>query len=147
MSAANVANQVISEDDFPEILHCDERHGLESACDDYSIAREPIEPYTHNQNGLAERANRTIRERPAPMVQEASISGQVSKIISEKGTELLRIPRIPENLWPEATTCCLAQEAHAGMSVTQERRAKPREVTNLASQRSVYGEPGIRDIA
>lgn len=36
------------------------------------------------------------------MVQETSISGQVSKIISEKGTELLRISSIPENLWPEA---------------------------------------------
>ena len=36
------------------------------------------------------------------MVQETSISGQVSKIISEKGTELLRISKIPENLWPEA---------------------------------------------
>ncbi len=36
------------------------------------------------------------------MVQETSISGQVSKIISEKGTELMRISSIPENLWPEA---------------------------------------------
>jgi hypothetical protein len=36
------------------------------------------------------------------MVLETSISGQVSKIILEKGTELLRISSIPENLWPEA---------------------------------------------
>ena len=36
------------------------------------------------------------------MVQETSISGQISKIISEKGTELLRVSSIPENLWPEA---------------------------------------------
>jgi hypothetical protein len=36
------------------------------------------------------------------MVQETSISGQVLKIISEKGTELLRVSSIPENLWPEA---------------------------------------------
>ncbi|KAK4067059.1 hypothetical protein Purlil1_13929 [Purpureocillium lilacinum] len=71
-------------------------------CDAHSIAREPIEPYAHYQNGVAERTNRTIRERAAPMVQETSISGQVSKIISEKGTELLRISSIPENLWPEA---------------------------------------------
>ena len=71
-------------------------------CDAHSIAREPIEPYAHYQNGVAERTNRTIRERTAPMVQETSISGQVSKIISEKGTELLRISSIPENLWPEA---------------------------------------------
>ncbi|KAE8442989.1 hypothetical protein EG329_002452 [Mollisiaceae sp. DMI_Dod_QoI] len=32
------------------------------------------------------------------MVQETSIFGQVS----EKGTELLRVSSIPENLWPEA---------------------------------------------
>jgi hypothetical protein len=36
------------------------------------------------------------------MVQETSISGQISKIISEKSTELLRVSKIPENLWPEA---------------------------------------------
>jgi hypothetical protein len=71
-------------------------------CNSHSIAREPIEPYAHYQNGVAERTNRTIREKAAPMVQETSISGQVSKIISEKGTELLRISKIPENLWPEA---------------------------------------------
>ena len=71
-------------------------------CDAHAIAREPIEPYAHYQNGVAERTNRTIRERAAPMVQETSISGQISKIISEKSTELMRVSRIPENLWPEA---------------------------------------------
>ncbi|KFZ24291.1 hypothetical protein V502_01231 [Pseudogymnoascus sp. VKM F-4520 (FW-2644)] len=71
-------------------------------CDAHSIVREPIEPYAHYQNGVAERTNRTIREKTAPMVQETTISGQVSKIISEKGTELLRASSIPENLWPEA---------------------------------------------
>jgi len=71
-------------------------------CDAQFIAREPIEPYAHYQNGIAERTNRTIRERAASIVQETSISGQVSKIISEKGTELLRISSVPENLWPEA---------------------------------------------
>ena len=71
-------------------------------CESRSITREHVEPYAHYQNGVAERTNRTIRERAAPMVQETSISGQVSKIISEKGTELLRVSSIPENLWPEA---------------------------------------------
>ena len=71
-------------------------------CDSHAIAREHIEPYAHYQNGVAERTNRTIRETAAPMVQETSISGQVSRIISEKGTELLRMSSIPENLWPEA---------------------------------------------
>jgi GAG-pre-integrase domain len=71
-------------------------------CDAHSIVREPIKPYAHYQNGVAERANCTIREKTAPMVHETSISGQVSKIISEKGTELLRVSSIPENRWPEA---------------------------------------------
>jgi len=79
-----------------------ERGPVGKWCDSHSIAREAIEPYAHYQNGVAERTNRTIRERAAPMVQETSISGQVSKIVSEKGTELLRISSIPENLWPEA---------------------------------------------
>ncbi|KAJ6033764.1 hypothetical protein N7444_011535 [Penicillium canescens] len=79
-----------------------ERGPIGKWCHSHSIAREPIEPYAHYQNGVAERTNRTIREKAAPMVQETSISGQVSKIISEKGTELLRTSKIPENLWPEA---------------------------------------------
>ena len=61
-----------------------------------------MEPYALYQNGVAERTNRTIRERAAPMIQETSISRQISSIVSEKGTNLLRISSIPENLWPEA---------------------------------------------
>ena len=79
-----------------------ERGPIGRWCDAHAIAREPIEPYAHYQNGVAERTNRTIRERASPMVQEASISEQISKIVSEKSTELLRVSRIPENLWPEA---------------------------------------------
>lgn len=71
-------------------------------CDAQSISREPIEPYAHYQNGVAERVNRVIREKAAPMMQETTVSGQVSKILTEKGTELLRVSSIPENLWPEA---------------------------------------------
>jgi hypothetical protein len=58
---------------------------------DNEFENGPVEPYAHYQNGVAERANRAIRERTAPIVQETLISRQVSKIISEKGTELLRI--------------------------------------------------------
>jgi hypothetical protein len=36
------------------------------------------------------------------MMQETTISGQISEIISEKSTELLRVSSIPANLWPEA---------------------------------------------
>lgn len=31
-------------------------------CDAHSISREPIEPYAHYQNGVAERVNRAIRD-------------------------------------------------------------------------------------
>ena len=71
-------------------------------CDTYSIVREPIKPYVYYQNRVAKRTNRIIREKTAPIVQETSISRQVSKIISAKGIELLQVSSIPENLWPEA---------------------------------------------
>lgn len=71
-------------------------------CEKHSIGTEPTQPYAHYRNGVAERNNRTIREKTAPLVQETNISGHLSKIISEKGTELLRVSSIPENLWPEA---------------------------------------------
>lgn len=71
-------------------------------CKRKAIGSEPIEPYAHYQNGVAERVNRTIRERAAPMVQEPTLSGQVSKIVVGRGTEMLRLTSIPENLFPEA---------------------------------------------
>ena len=71
-------------------------------CTKHGITMEPSEPYAHYMNGIAERNMRTVRERAAPMIQETTLSGQISKIVSEKGTELLRVASIPENLWPEA---------------------------------------------
>jgi hypothetical protein len=53
-------------------------------------------------NGVAERNMRTVREKAASMIQDTTISGQISKIISEKSNELLRGSSIPANLWPEA---------------------------------------------
>lgn len=38
------------------------------------------------------------------MIQDTTVSGQISKIISEKSNELLRGSSIPANLWPEAFT-------------------------------------------
>jgi hypothetical protein len=67
-----------------------------------SAGREFIGPYDHYQNGVTKRSNHIIREKTASVVQETSISGQVYKVISEKGTELLRISKLPESLWPEA---------------------------------------------
>ena len=53
-------------------------------------------------NGVAERNMRTVREKAISMIQDTTISGQVSKIISEKSNELLRGSSIPAKLWPEA---------------------------------------------
>jgi hypothetical protein len=73
-----------------------------SWCTKHHIGIEATVPYAHHMNGVAERNMRTIREKAASMIQETTISGQISKIISEKSDELLRGTKIPANLWPEA---------------------------------------------
>lgn len=93
-------------------------------CGQKNISLEPIEPYAHYQNGVAERNNRTIREIAAPMVQETAISGQVSKIIIEKGTEILRVSSIPENLWPEAVQYATWLKNRAPARALRKKEAK-----------------------
>ena len=73
-----------------------------SWCRKHYITLEVTVPYAHHMNGVAERNMRTIREKAASMIQDTTISGQISKIISEKSNELLRGSSIPANLWPEA---------------------------------------------
>jgi hypothetical protein len=85
---------------------------------------EPTQPYAHYQNGVAERANRTIREKAAPLVQEINISGQLSRIISEKGTELLRVSSIPENLWPEAIQHAVWQKSRSPARALRKKEKK-----------------------
>jgi transposase InsO family protein len=63
---------------------------------------EDTAPYEHYQNGVAERANRIIREKAAPMIQEATITKRITKIITEESIALMRSCELPENLWPEA---------------------------------------------
>lgn len=58
------------------------------------------------------------------MVQELSISGQVSKIIAEKGTELLRVSKIPENLWPEAIQHAVWLKNRAPARALRKKNAK-----------------------
>jgi hypothetical protein len=53
---------------------------------------------------VAEHNIRTVREKAASIIQDITISGQISKIISEKSNKLLRGSSIPANLWPEAFT-------------------------------------------
>ena len=66
------------------------------------ISIEPTAPYAHYQAGTQERANRTIREKAASMVQELSLPAQITKIITEQGQEMFRSTSIPKTLWPEA---------------------------------------------
>ena len=71
-------------------------------CVKKGIAIEPVAPYAHHQVGVAERANRTLREGASAMIQDQSIGGQIRKIIEQSGHELLRNTNLPENTWPEA---------------------------------------------
>ncbi|KAF4990463.1 hypothetical protein FGRMN_8456 [Fusarium graminum] len=66
------------------------------------IPFEGTVPYAHYMGGTHERVNRTIREKAAPMIQELTISGQTSKIITEKALETIRDSKIPEAAYSEA---------------------------------------------
>lgn len=66
------------------------------------VAIEDTQPYAHYQNGVAERPNRTIREKGAAMVQEDDIIQRIHDITVGKTQELMRETKRPEALWPEA---------------------------------------------
>lgn len=69
---------------------------------DNQLNLEPTGPYAHHQVGVAERVNRTIREGAGALIHETTLAGQISKIITEEGEEILRESTLPETLWPEA---------------------------------------------
>lgn len=71
-------------------------------CEKKGIQIEPTAPYIHNQVGVAERVNRTLREGTSAMIHENSMTGQLRRIITENGKELMRNTTIPEKYWPEA---------------------------------------------
>lgn len=66
------------------------------------VGVELTAPHQHYQNGIAEAANRRIRERTAPLLQEQAIMDKYSNIFVEKGIESLRVAALPEKLWVEA---------------------------------------------
>lgn len=66
------------------------------------IPYEATVPYDHYMGGTHERVNRTLREKAAPMIQELTISGQISKIITEKALETIRESKVPEAAYSEA---------------------------------------------
>ena len=76
-----------------EVQHFARQHG---------ISLEPSVPYAHHQVGTQERANRTVRDKAAPMLQELSLPSRITKIIIERGDEMLRNTSLPESIWPEA---------------------------------------------
>lgn len=63
---------------------------------------EAIAPYAHHQVGVAERLNRTDREKARAMMQELQPSDQILRIIHERGEEMLRNSTLPKTLWIEA---------------------------------------------
>jgi gag-polypeptide of LTR copia-type/GAG-pre-integrase domain len=67
-----------------------------------SITIEPTATYSHNQVGVAERANRTIREGASAMIGDNHVGGQVKRLLTLRSEELMRQSTIPEALWPEA---------------------------------------------
>lgn len=74
-------------------------------CTRKGIGTKATKPYQHYQNGPAERVNRIIREKAAPMMQEPNITGQVTRItriITQHSKEIINETNIPEKLWPEA---------------------------------------------
>ena len=78
------------------------RGPINDFCTRKGIGVEATKPYQHYQNGQAERVNRTIREKAAPMMQEPNITGQITRIITQHGKEIMRETNLPEKLWPEA---------------------------------------------
>lgn len=75
---------------------------ITSFAEEYGVEMEPSVPYTHHQNGTAERTNRTVRDKASAIMQEMTVCTQITNIIVERGNELLRSGSIPEVLWPEA---------------------------------------------
>jgi len=66
------------------------------------VGMELTQPDVHYQNGVAERANRTMRERSAAILQEDDVLQRLTEITKGRTQELLRETKRPENLWPEA---------------------------------------------
>lgn len=71
-------------------------------CETNGVEMEAVAPYAHHQNGVEERAHRTIRERASAMTQELTLPQQITKIVTTRGEELLRSSSAPEILWNEA---------------------------------------------
>lgn len=58
--------------------------------------------YNHYMGGSHERANRTIRDKAAPMIQEYAITTRLTGLITEPAMHTIRNSKLPENLWSEA---------------------------------------------
>ena len=76
---------------------------LKDWCAKRGITFEPTIPYAYYMNGVAERANRTIREKTASNILHGRLPETITKILTSRTVEFLReCSEVPENLWPEA---------------------------------------------
>ena len=84
------------------------------------------------------------------MIQETSISGQVSKIISEKGAELLRISTVPRTSGPKLCNMLSGSRTeprHARYARRREDSIRSLEECQTYSHKRTYmGQPGIRHL-
>ncbi|SMY29126.1 unnamed protein product [Zymoseptoria tritici ST99CH_1A5] len=68
----------------------------------HGITAEPTVPYDHHMNGVAERTNRTEREKASAMMHDANIGPKILRILDAKTQEQLRETSISEELALEA---------------------------------------------
>lgn len=74
---------------------------LRDYCTTKGITQEFIVPHAHNQNGVSERVNRTVRERASAQLQDYAPTPRLA-ILTGRATEALRSATLPEALWTEA---------------------------------------------
>jgi hypothetical protein len=73
-----------------------------SWCEKKGIVIESSAPYAHHQVGAAERVHRTVREGASAMWADATVGGQIRRIIETQGEQLRHTTTLPDSLWPEA---------------------------------------------
>jgi hypothetical protein len=75
---------------------------IQDVAEEQGFTLEPSVPHAHHHAGTAERGMRTIRERGAAMIQDASPVGRITSLLTGRSEELLRNATLPEALWTEA---------------------------------------------
>jgi hypothetical protein len=87
------------------ILHFDNEflhNAMKDYCDQEGILKEPSVPYAHHQNGVAERVNRTARERSAALIQDQHPPSPITRAITNRAEEYLHHATLPQAFWTYA---------------------------------------------